>query len=152
MFSDGSGMIQRPFGSLYWWTAMCWRPAVMYRQSGQGSLCQSLRLPGACLVCKQRGATRLEKYAHHDLSLSLWNVWITQARSRMCTYTPGHGHTHPHTHTHTHRQMKKFAGDKANNWQKRPHRRNPPSSRSFSEHFKDFSSLLPAQVLTFDPS
>lgn len=37
-------------------------------------LCQSLSLPDECLVCQQIKASRLEKYAHHDLSLSLWNV------------------------------------------------------------------------------
>lgn len=63
-------------------------------QTAQANLlCQSLRLPGACLVCKQRGAIRLEKYAHHDLSLSLWNVRITQTLTGMCTYTPAHKRT-----------------------------------------------------------
>ena len=152
IFNDSGSTIRHPFGSLCWWTAMCWQPAVMYRQSRQGSLCQSLRLPGACLVCKQRGATRLEKYAHRDLSLSPWNVWITRARSKNVHLHPWiHTHTHKHTHAQKHTQTKeKFSGDKANNWQKRPRRRNPPSS--FSKHFKGFSSDYPPQVWTFDPN
>ena len=95
----------------------------------------------------------VNKEVPHD-----WRNMLIMTSPWVCGMCESHKHaqecapTPLDTDTHTRRQMKKFAGDKANNWQKRPHRRNPPSSRSFSEHFKDFSSVLPAQVLTFDPS
>lgn len=72
---------------------------VPVKKQNKNVLCQPFCLHGECLVCQQRGATRLgKKNTHHDLSLSPWNVWITQARSRMRTYTPPRARTHTHKH------------------------------------------------------